>query len=713
MNTTTSAIFTRNATTQLEKTYTVQLVDGLLNQCPNPLIQAIDNRPCLLVTTPTVANLYGNSLVNLLEQNDIRHHLLILECAEEAKSLGQVSRIAEVYYQHALGRTAILIGFGGGVCTDLVTMAASLIRRGLDTIRIPTTLIGQIDASIGIKGAVNFMGRKSALGCYHPPRAVFIDPSFLTTLPTSLLQDGMAEIVKMAMVRDAELMDMLRENGLALLADRFLSEKFGKTEILRRAIFRMLEELESNFHENKTYKRLVDFGHFLSPKLEAVSGYQLSHGQAVAIDMVYSAALGCGLGITQEHTFRQLVQFLDQVGLPTDSPFITESLMHEAIRDATLHRGGQVNLVVPYRPGEAYFVSESEDLTPAIVRQAIQRVRTLSGPILLAKREHIVMDIGGTHLRAGLFRNGQIENMQTWKTPSLECFPSDSPERLYQRLIDLVQACVQSMTAIEPHSIGIAFAGPLDNQQRVLAAPTLWGKTLKPIDLRKDLQVIWPNSRIDLFNDVSAAGYRFAQPKGPAFCVITVSSGIGNKVFIDGQPVLGALGQGGELGHWRVDYRPDAPLCDCGGRGHLGAIASGRGTLRTAHARAKADPQHFKASQLGRSCDQKTECLTNELLAAAFQAGDPWTHAVVRKCAAPLGRAIGNLHLNLGCERFVMIGGFARALGESYRQILVEAAAESDWQQNPWNEWIELGDADDFSGLIGVGIAMTQKRETL
>src|ERR1051325_9814636 len=168
----------------------------------------------LLVTTPTVASLYGALVSNRLRGEGWKLDMLVLPLSENGKRIEAALEICREAAARGLGRDDCLIGLGGGVCTDLVTMAASLLRRGIPHIRIPTTLMGQVDAAIGIKGAVNFTG-KNSLGCFHPPRTVIVDPDFLRSLPWPEIRSGLAEIVKIATVRDAGLFDALEADWRA------------------------------------------------------------------------------------------------------------------------------------------------------------------------------------------------------------------------------------------------------------------------------------------------------------------------------------------------------------------------------------------------------------------------------------------------------------------------------------------------------------------
>ena len=295
-------------------------------------------------------------------------------------------------------------------------------------------------------------------------------------------------------------------------------------------------------------------------------------------------------------------------------------------------------------------------------------------------------------------------------TPNHWTMPGATVAEIRKRLLQEMRGL--SMEVLEgrpPSTVSIAFAGPTDPQGKVLAAPTVWGASEQPIDLISELTTFWPSARISLLNDISAAGYRYLRDEREDFCIVTVSSGIGNKVFIRGRPLTGPAGRGGEIGHVQVDFGPDAPACDCGGRGHLGAIASGRGTLLMARRWAGLDTDGFANSLLGHRLRTDLNALTNADIVAAFRSGDPWTTGLIRKVALPLGQMLAAVHLAMGVERFVIIGGFALALGEQYRLELVTSAANCGWHMGQdWNSMIELGQPEDSAGLIGAGRFATE-----
>ncbi len=304
----------------------------------------------------------------------------------------------------------------------------------------------------------------------------------------------------------------------------------------------------------------------------------------------------------------------------------------------------------------------------------------------------LVFDIGGTKTRAGLFDGARsvLVRSVTAATPNHLDFPDRSFDQLRSELLNLMEQLGAELA--EPRGVeqvSVAFAGPVDEAGNVMAAPTVWGTRLdRPYWLARDLRERWPGARVAVMNDVTAAGYRYLTASSEDYCIVTVSSGIGQKVFLGGKPEVGRRGHGGELGHLRVDDSLEAPLCECGGRGHLGALASGRGVLQQARL------------EIGRPE------LTSAELVAAFRHEERWAVEVIRRGAAPLGLALAAMHLAVGLNRFILYGGFALALGEPYRALVANAAAGRCWDgSRDWSAWVELGVNDDQSGLIGAGLA--------
>jgi 2-epi-5-epi-valiolone synthase len=705
----TEPIWTFHAGAERRQTYEVVCVTDLLGASFAELTHRLTGRSGLLVATPTVADLYGHRLAERIGEAGLSFPLLVLDGGEGNKTIAQVEAVCATAFDRELDRTSLLLALGGGVCSDIVSTAASWIRRGIGTARIPTTLVGQVDAAIGIKGGANFRGRKSAVGCFYAPEWVLVDPSFLTSLPPAEIRAGFAEIVKMALIRDVGLFELVEEFGAELVETRFRSSNGAGIEIIRRSIAGMLAELAPNIYEDRGYRRSVDLGHVFSPLVEAASGYRITHGEAVAMDIALTASAGSKLGLLDPDLLARILALFERLGLPMTSPYLSDDLLDRAVSESIKHRGGTLNLVVPTDIGKATIVTDPSDCPMMILRQARDELATRRPPVLRARsRGSLVYDIGGTNVRVAVFEAGDthLRNVRVAETPSRWAGDSPDPSSLYDLLLEMIVGLGRdALRGAAPAAVGIAFPGPVTPAGTILAAPTLWGPTVRSLpDLRADLRRTWPQAEITLLNDVTAAGYRYVRKADEDFCVVTVSSGIGNKVFLRGTPVLGPNGRGGELGHVCLAEPPgSAVVCECGGRGHVGAISSGRGTLLHAIHRAAADPTGFTRSQLGRETSAAEGGITNEAIVRAFLARDAWTRELIRETSRPLARALASLHASIGLERFVVIGGFALALGEEYRLQLVRHAEEAFWNVGQcWEEMIELGADDDLAGLTGM-----------
>jgi glucokinase len=317
----------------------------------------------------------------------------------------------------------------------------------------------------------------------------------------------------------------------------------------------------------------------------------------------------------------------------------------------------------------------------------------------------LAFDIGGTYLRAALYdpNSDQVSSVRRRQSPNYlihsDC--SKLSERLMQVLVDLSAEVLAGRHAT---CISLAFPAPIGPNGTALAVPTLFGgSTSSGFHIASAATACWPAASVFVLNDLTAAGYRYT-PELQDFCILTVGSGIGHKVFLGGNPQVGQGGRGGEIGHLRLDTHPAALPCDCGGRGHLGAIASGRGAVHLARQIACSDPKTFRHGFAGDLCGGDPCRLNAEILVRAFQNGDTWTTGVIRGTVQRLGQALAAIHLSVGVEMFIIIGGFAMALGERYRLMLAEGAYEACWDLGQdWTTMIRLGAADDDHALIGGG----------
>jgi 3-dehydroquinate synthase len=372
-----AAIRTRRVQATRAAAYDVMLADDLAGSRAEALARLVEGRRVPLVSTPTVGRLHARALYRDLLARGVQAGMMELAGGEVEKTLDAVARVCERAMAQELDREALLVGVGGGVCTDVVTMAASWIRRGIGHVRVPTTLLGQVDASIGIKGGVNFAGKKNYLGCFHPPRAVLVDPCFLRTLPAPQVRYGLAEIVKVGVAWDAPLFELVEGAAHAFGPG---GDPAAVRETVWRAIVRLLDELEGNLYEDRGYRRVADFGHTFSPMLESAAGFAVHHGDAVAVDMALSAVLAAEIGMLDRAECTRIVRLLRQLGLPVTHPLLTPERCVHALRETALHRGGSVNLVVPVAVGRAAFIASAGDVDPRALARALALLAATGAP---------------------------------------------------------------------------------------------------------------------------------------------------------------------------------------------------------------------------------------------------------------------------------------------------------------------------------------------
>ncbi|WP_449484854.1 sedoheptulose 7-phosphate cyclase [Streptomyces avidinii] len=360
--------------------YEVNLCHGVFDPGNDTLARAgapvPSGRRCV-VTDSTVNRLYGDRMRAYFEAQGIDVRWLVLDPGEENKGIDSVRRLVDAFDEFGLlRRQEPVIAVGGGVVTDIVGFACSLYRRGLPHIKVPTTLIGLVDAAVGAKTGVNHGGHKNRIGTYFPPRCTLLDTTFLATLPDRQISNGMAEILKIALVLDSRLFELLETHGLLLCDERFqgLTSAGAEAadEVLRRAIGGMLAELEPNLWEERL-DRLVDYGHTFSPVLEMGALPALLHGEAVAIDMALTTVVSWQRGLLSPVDRDRVLMVMTALALPLGHPAWRADLAERALADAVRHRDGRQRVPLATGIGSALFF---DDLTAAEVRAAESFLQT-------------------------------------------------------------------------------------------------------------------------------------------------------------------------------------------------------------------------------------------------------------------------------------------------------------------------------------------------
>lgn len=318
----------------------------------------------------------------------------------------------------------------------------------------------------------------------------------------------------------------------------------------------------------------------------------------------------------------------------------------------------------------------------------------------------IVIDIGGTNLRCGVFERGELRQVRRTKVRNYINELDTNPVLLYGSFMEQLGSALEPYLRDYPdYSLAIAFPGPIDASGVVYEAPTLWGGHLKNIPFRADCITRFGREVI-LMNDISAAVWRYAESDKDVFCLFTISSGVGNKIFRHGEVLLSEQGCGGELGHHVVEQGELALACDCGGKGHLGAMSSGRGIVQLAKFSALKNRENFIKSHLAALTQVDPDFITSEKLVQAMQCGDLFSLQVLAHSQRYLIDVMSSLYHAMGLQRFIFIGGFVSALGGIYIDCLRKQLVQQPWfclTAETMFSICELGVLDDDHSLIGLG----------
>ncbi|MGH7828974.1 MAG: 3-dehydroquinate synthase [Candidatus Binatia bacterium] len=299
-----------------DRSYPIHVGEGLLAQCGELLKQTGCGEKIGIITNPTVAGLYLKSVQDALRQSGFRVSPILLPEGEEHKNLKSISSIYDRLIGERFERTSCLLALGGGVVGDVAGFAAATFLRGIPYVQIPTTLLAQVDSSVGGKTGVNHREGKNLIGAFHQPRLVLIDVEVLRTLPRRELLAGVAEIIKYGIIEDPRLFGMLEENLERLLTlDRDpLVEAIAVSCAIKARIVEKDEREED-------YRSVLNFGHTVGHALESLTGYEkYLHGEAVAIGMAQAAAISVREGFCDEGALKRIHRLIKKAGLPTSLP---------------------------------------------------------------------------------------------------------------------------------------------------------------------------------------------------------------------------------------------------------------------------------------------------------------------------------------------------------------------------------------------------------
>ncbi len=354
----TDRTFKRRVTYQNPIEYEVVNAPHLFHPQNMALLSAgkIKNARRFVVVDEHVERHYGDEMRNYFAHHGMEAKIVVFPGGEENKTAEyylSIVRELDTFPIHR--RDEPIIAIGGGVLTDVVAFVASTYRRGVPHIKVPTTLMGYVDAAIGIKNGINFNGNKNRLGAFQPPQKVLLDKSFLRTLPQRHILNGVCEIIKLAIIKDADLFHQLETHGVESVDTHFQNDEGGT--ILDRAIEGMLEELEPNLFEEDLDRR-VDFGHTFSYGLETRHESDLLHGEAVLLDICLSILIARSRSLLTDEETSRIFHLIDRLGIVLDISILDPHQLWGSLEERVYHRNGLQRVPMPQGIGGCVFIND-------------------------------------------------------------------------------------------------------------------------------------------------------------------------------------------------------------------------------------------------------------------------------------------------------------------------------------------------------------------
>ncbi|MDO8684277.1 MAG: 3-dehydroquinate synthase [Armatimonadota bacterium] len=348
-----------------DRSYDIRVEPGALGTIGEMATAACSSRSAAVVTNPKIGGLYAGIVTKSLEAAGIRCALITIPAGERYKSLNTCRRLYDEFLSAKLDRGSVVVALGGGVIGDIAGFAAATYLRGLSFVQVPTTLLAQVDSSVGGKVGINLPQGKNLVGAFHQPKGVLIDPFVLRTLPKREVRAGLAEVIKHGIIYDQGFFDILREKMAFILAldAETVAQIISRSCEIKAGVV-AADERESGLRE------ILNFGHSLGHGIETAAGYgRYRHGEAVSIGMVGEAHIAERMGIAERGVTEAIRQILASAGLPTalSSTVSLDAVLTSLALDKKA-RQGKVRFALPTRIGA---VVRRDDITQDMVMEAL------------------------------------------------------------------------------------------------------------------------------------------------------------------------------------------------------------------------------------------------------------------------------------------------------------------------------------------------------
>jgi len=346
-----------------KSSYEIRIGLGILAEVGHQLTESGFSDKLVIITNPIVNRLYGEALAQNLTREGFRVVISLVPDGEEQKSLETAGRLYHELSNCYAERTTPILALGGGVIGDLAGFVAATYLRGVPLVQIPTTLLAQVDSSIGGKVAVNRDQLKNKIGVFYQPKLVISDISTLKTLPPKELANGLAEVIKSAMVWDKEFFAYLEMNldRIKSLDDRELEETVFRSAKIKA-------EIVAKDERDLGLRNILNYGHTIGHAIESAADFSIGHGEAVAIGMLAAARISNRLGILDQNELSRLRNLIQRASLATETPALELGKIIQAMRHDKKILEGRIRFVLPKAIGEVLI---TDQVSPSLVEQVL------------------------------------------------------------------------------------------------------------------------------------------------------------------------------------------------------------------------------------------------------------------------------------------------------------------------------------------------------
>lgn len=355
-----------------DRSYGIAIGPGLLD-APETYAHLPKATSALIVTNETVAPLYAERLLRVLEHRYPKIHTVKLPDGESHKNWETLNQIFDALLTHGCDRKTVMFALGGGVVGDMTGFAAASYMRGVPFVQVPTTLLAQVDSSVGGKTAINHPLGKNMIGAFYQPQLVVCDLDTLKTLPTRELSAGLAEVIKYGPIADMAFYDWIEHNIDALMQ----RDPVALGHAVRRSCEIKADVVGQDEREGGL-RAILNFGHTFGHAIEAGMGYgQWLHGEAVGCGMVMAARLSAAMGLVDQTFVDRLVSLVQRAGLPTVAPVLDAqdnvSRYLSLMRVDKKAEAGEIKFVLIDRPGHAKVQSAPDEVVARVIDASVQR----------------------------------------------------------------------------------------------------------------------------------------------------------------------------------------------------------------------------------------------------------------------------------------------------------------------------------------------------